>query len=66
MFKKLFTKKEEVNEEKAIENLEAHCEELRRDLEEAVTLLSALKYGEEVARPDFLFDYEQLRAELGA
>lgn len=66
MFKKLFTKKEEVNEEKAIENLEARCEELRKDLEEAVTLLSELKYGEEVARPDFLFDYEQLRAELGA
>lgn len=65
MFKKLFTKKEEANEEKAIE-LEAHCEELRRDLEEAVTLLSELKYGEEVARPDFLFDYEQLRAEIGA
>ena len=66
MFKKLFTKKEEVNEEKAIENLEARCEELRKDLEEAVTLLSELKYGVEVARPDFLFDYEQLRAELGA
>lgn len=65
MFKNLFTKKEEVNEG-AIENLEAHCEELRKDLEEAVTLLSELKYGEEVARPDFLFDYEQLRAELGA
>ena len=66
MFKKLFTKKKEANEEKAIENLEARCEELARDLEEAAALLSELKYGEEVARPDFLLDYEQLRAELVA
>ena len=66
MFKKLFTKKKEANEEKAIENLEARCEELARDLEEAAALLSELKYGEEVARLDFLLDYEQLRAELVA
>ena len=66
MFKKLFTKKKEVNEEKAIENLEARCDELARDLEEAVALLSELRYGEEVARPDFLIDYEQLRAVLVA
>lgn len=66
MLKKLFAKKEEINETKAIEELEACCTELSKDLEEATKLLSELKYGEGVERPDFLFAYEQLRTELGA